>query len=570
MYKLFASPADNLLDAAGLSRFAGAPAREFWALRGVDLELHRGERLGIIGRNGAGKTTILKLLTQNLSPTEGEVNVRGQITALMDAGAGFNPELSGRRNAQAALAYSGLRPSEMKDALEDISEFTELGDFLDQPLKTYSQGMLARLAFASATAVRPEILIVDEVLGAGDAYFFGKSMERTKRLVESGAGVIIVSHGLDQVMRLCPNTVWLDRGRIVERGPSLEVVKAYQQFVHRLEDRRLRAKNLKRDAAISHEARENRSDTMAVRFVVSGPDGAHCEVQRVEVRRDEEVEEVVEIGAPQDADPGHPAFVMTQGSDWSAPLSGERGLCRRLAIVPGRGEPATGAVSIGLFHFSREVEYVALCRYRCVSVTRLQVEIWQGGRAVATTDLDCSQDNWVDGRVTLPPIVVSAEPPTGKTRALVRWPGEGSLSIDKVTLQDDQGRERAVFEAGASMRVVVGVRAHRGDSYPFIPTATLYRLDGILVTNLVGESQAVTLAPGDRFAATLDMGPLALGNGRYVFTVAIYSRLSAIEESEWYDLIAHGYEFEVVGNQPFDNGVFKHRGDWRVGKPETD
>src|SRR6266404_4742064 len=160
MYKVFPSRTANLADALGLPgrrRF-----REFWALRGIDLELPHGKRLGIVGRNGAGKSTLLKLITGNIVPTVGTVDVGGSVQALLDAGAGFHPEFTGEENIRAALTLQAVPSSRMNDAIEEIAEFTELGEFLGQPFRTYSAGMQARLAFATATAVQPEILIVDE------------------------------------------------------------------------------------------------------------------------------------------------------------------------------------------------------------------------------------------------------------------------------------------------------------------------------------------------------------------------------------------------------------------------
>ena len=587
MYKLFASKRDNLLDAVGLPRLMRTPAREFWALRGIDLELRRGERVGIIGRNGAGKTTVLKLLTQNLAPTEGRVRVNARVHALMDAGAGFNVELTGRQNVETALTYHGLDRPEIAGAVADIAEFTELGGFLEQPLKTYSLGMLARLGFATATAIRPEILIVDEVLGAGDAYFFGKSTERMQRFVESGASVVIVSHALDQVLRLCPTAIWLERGRIVDRGPSLEVVKGYQQFVRELEDRRLRAKNRKRlSAGYSAEECENRAATVSVRLVVAGSPQARCEVERVELLRDGKLEEGVDLGAPQDADPGHPAFVVLDGGGWSEPVRSERGLCRRLERSGRPGEPAAGTVAVSLFHFFPDSAYEAVITHHCAGGASLTLELWRNGAVAASAGAEPGEGAWTTSRLKLEPERQGPEErcaaearaaegdagfsgaeggPSPARKREVHWPGEGSLSVGLVVLEDRSGTERAVFEAGSEMKVRVAVRANRSGSFPFLPAATLYRLDGVLVTNLVGESTTLTLAAGDRFEAVLDLGPLNLGNGRYVFTIAIYRRLSAVEGSEWYDLVAHGYEFEVVGNGPFENGVFKHRAEWHVG-----
>ncbi len=208
------------------------PAREFVALDNISLTVAKGERIGLVGRNGAGKTTLLKLLCGNFTPTSGTVKVNGSVQALMTMGTGFHPDHSGRRNAEMALKYNGLSPDDQATAMRDVEEFCELGEFFDQPFKVYSMGMQARLMFAVATAVNPEILVVDEVLGAGDAYFIAKSKLRVERLVKSGCTMILVSHSMPQILELCSRVVWLDQGIVRMSGEAFAVVKAYEEYMH--------------------------------------------------------------------------------------------------------------------------------------------------------------------------------------------------------------------------------------------------------------------------------------------------------------------------------------------------
>jgi lipopolysaccharide transport system ATP-binding protein len=238
-YKMFTRRRDHLLDTFGINRllpWVKAPYRDFWALRGIDLELQKGQRIGIIGRNGAGKTTLLKLITGNITPTKGKVEVGGQVHALLDVAGGFHPEFTGRQNIRYALTYQGINSRDIKVAEDDIAEFTDLGDFLDQPFKTYSLGMKARLTFACATAVTPDILIVDEVLGVGDAAFYRRSTDRMRDLMHDGASVLLVSHALQQVQRFCDESIWLEHGEIVMRGATTEVVKSYEKFTRELDE----------------------------------------------------------------------------------------------------------------------------------------------------------------------------------------------------------------------------------------------------------------------------------------------------------------------------------------------
>lgn len=247
VYKLYPNPWAMTKELLGLQRLVfwrRPPAYpEFAALREVSLEVKRGDRLGVLGRNGAGKTTLLKLMTQNFEPTTGTVTVHGRIQSLMEMGLGFHPDFTGYENIRASLIYNNLSSADIAEAIEDIVDFVELGDFLHQPIKTYSLGMVGRLGFATSTAIKPDILIIDEVLSAGDAYFTSKSAERMKRLAKEGTTLVLVSHSTDQILQFCKRAIWMDKGQIIARGNALEVVKSYQAYIRELDDRRIQEKN---------------------------------------------------------------------------------------------------------------------------------------------------------------------------------------------------------------------------------------------------------------------------------------------------------------------------------------
>ncbi len=630
MYKIFPSRGANLMDALGVSGFLETLAlprerarsyREFWALRGIDLDLQAGQRLGIIGRNGAGKTTLLKLITQNLTPTEGNVEIRGQVQALLEMGGGLHPEFTGKENIQAALTFLGLSPSEIREADEDIAEFTELGRFLEQPFKTYSLGMQARLAFAIATAIKPEILIVDEVLGAGDAYFFGKSTARMQNLIEGGASVLLVSHALDQIVRFCDDAIWIDRGRIVLAGPSTEVVKGYEKFIRELEDRRLKAKNKKlREHKYDGFERESYTDYLTVRVTAEGA-GAHCDVSELRLLRGGSPEDQVGVGDAQDADATQSSHVVLEPGDWSPPAQDEYEFFRGLR-PSGPGGPAAVASGDGVFHlwfFYADSRYSIEVRYRLRGGTG-RVEVGRNGRLDSSAELPAS-DEWTTVRLALvdrthsasgtsrtledashgklepaessvlgrvhrsdlvdrpDPLAISddeeaarvavGERQEHKVQTLSRWPGEGSLVIEDLVLSGEGGEERAVFRAGEPMTMSVSVRARRSGRFEVIPAAVLFRLDGILVSNHPGELLEVELGRGELRELRLEFGPLNLGDGRYVFSVALYRKLSHLEPSEHYDLIDRSYEFEIVGNDVFNNGIFRHPALWSLTPPST-
>lgn len=233
VYRLYQNQWQMVRDALGFK--SKNQFQEFHALKNISLTINRGDRIGLIGRNGAGKSTLLKLITGNFAQTSGNIIVNGQVQALMNTGIGFHPEFTGLENIKASLLYNGLKKNQFNDAVEDVIDFVELGDFLDQPLKTYSLGMQSRLHFAVATSIKPEILIVDEVLGAGDAYFSAKSADRMKKLTGSGCTLILVSHSTQQILQFCDQAVWIECGEILQRGETIEVVKDYEQYTKKLE-----------------------------------------------------------------------------------------------------------------------------------------------------------------------------------------------------------------------------------------------------------------------------------------------------------------------------------------------
>ena len=202
---------------------------QFLALKDVDLTIYRGEVFGIIGNNGAGKSTMLKVISRVLRPTRGRVALYGKIAPLLELGAGFHPELSGRENVYLNGALLGYNQTEMDAVFESIVDFADLRDFIDAPVRTYSSGMYARLGFAVATAHMPEILIVDEILSVGDESFQKKSNDLMQDFQKQGATVLIVSHNLNKIQEMCQRVAWLNRGELKMLGDPAQVVQAYRE-----------------------------------------------------------------------------------------------------------------------------------------------------------------------------------------------------------------------------------------------------------------------------------------------------------------------------------------------------
>ncbi|MFO0773148.1 MAG: ABC transporter ATP-binding protein [Nitrospiraceae bacterium] len=580
MYKVFPSRTENFLDAIGVPSWRGGAKKrykEFWALKGIDLSLPIGSRIGILGRNGAGKSTLLKLITGNLSPTEGIVEVNGRIQALLEAGAGFHPEFTGYENIHASLTCQGLSSGDIADAVDEIVDFTELGDFLAQPYRTYSAGMQARLAFATATAIRPEILIIDEMLGAGDAYFLGKSAERIRALVTGGASVLLVSHALDQIVKLCDQAIWIERGKMVHRGPSLEVVKEYERYIRLLEDERLKAKNRAVERAGQSSVRDDEAqETLIVEF--ASPAKVECQVSEVALLKGDSTAVNVLVGDAQDVNAVHLAYVKLEGSDWSDPGEAQGTFYR--SVIGYDGGERGAQVICRVFHLYVEERYRCRIRYRIHGDGHAVVTVKHKGVAHGQSALSGPSKDWSVLEFELEPFqqqggAVEAALPgpgtspvshglSGTACKVSRWPGEGSLAIAAVRLVNAQGGEQAVFQADAVMRVRLSFIAKGTAVYPIIPVAVLFRLDGVIVSTHIGRAQSLSLAAGEQRTVVLDYGEVRLGNGRYVFSVALYRQLSAVGPTEVYDLLDRSYEFAVEGNPPLESGIVRHQATWSL------
>ncbi len=228
-YQMYDNPRDRLLQM--LMRGRKQYYREFWALRDVALEVGRGEVLGIIGRNGAGKSTLLQLVCGTLNATTGNITVNGRVAALLELGAGFNPEFSGRENVYLAATVMGLTKDEIDARYNEIVSFSGIGDFILQPVKTYSSGMYMRLAFSVATNVDPDILVIDEALSVGDGEFSRRSFDRIMSLKNAGKTILFCSHSMYQVEAICNRIIWLKEGRVELIGKPDKVVVAYTRYM---------------------------------------------------------------------------------------------------------------------------------------------------------------------------------------------------------------------------------------------------------------------------------------------------------------------------------------------------
>jgi lipopolysaccharide transport system ATP-binding protein len=273
-YRLFDNPSDRLKHQL-LGRFGKNYGHEFWALHSVSFDLGKGEAVGIVGRNGSGKSTLLQILAGILEPTEGTVMTNGRISALLELGSGFNPEYTGRQNVYLASAILGIEQSEMEKRFDDIAAFADIGEFIDQPVKLYSSGMYARLAFSVAISVDPDILIVDEILAVGDYGFQQKCVARMRQLRDNGLTLVYVTHDTNAVRSICDKGLFLNEGSPVYWGNTDETVSRYLKYVREI----VNQEALSSQMEISRPQKLETEIKGVLRYGIG-----HVQIEKVEIR----------------------------------------------------------------------------------------------------------------------------------------------------------------------------------------------------------------------------------------------------------------------------------------------
>lgn len=569
-YKLFKGIEDRVLEVFGLNRILFWRERrytEFWALRGINLTVKRGERLGIIGRNGAGKSTLLKIIAGNVFPTEGRIIINGGVQCLMELGTGFHPEFTGLQNIRTSLAYQGFDAKNISELETEIVEFAELEDFIEQPVKTYSAGMYARLAFSAATATKPDILIIDEILGVGDAYFLSKCSERMKNLTISGTTLLFVSHSMSQILQICDKAIWVDRGKIATAGRTLDVVKAYERYNRVLENRRLMARNLKaKTSEYKSDEMEKYSDFFLIRFVLKDYIGIPLDVRCIRLWRNGEPLDELRVGSPQDTSHiGHSSYIpMTSSEAWSDPKC-EEGVYFRSIVASEAEKEVFGTARFDLYVFESEVKYELEIEYRYQGNGRALLEVYEGDRYYPASDLPSCNRSWATKRCPISTNLGTREA-MGSALKISSWPGTGELCIRKVSILSRESKESALFKIGDPMTINVSFESRYSGIFPVTFCIVIYRNDGIKISCHLSEEQKFQITAGEIREASLMFASIILGDGNYFISVALYSSLErdGVGLSKYYDLIDRSHEFKVVGNDPIDGSVFHHPVNWSL------
>lgn len=561
VYKLFGSRQQQVMDGIGLSRFLPASKRpkfgEFHALRAVSFSIKSGERVGIIGRNGAGKTTLLRLITQNFAPTRGRVKIDGSVQALMQLGLGFHPEFTGRENIVASLNYNGLVGSAFDEALAEVIEFVELGDFLDQPVKSYSLGMQARLQFAAATAIRPNILIVDEVLGAGDAYFAAKSAHRMKKLATSGCTLLLVSHATSEILRFCQRVIWIHQGAILMDGPALDVVRVYEAYIEELNFKMRRQTDALWGDAEPAPALQTPAPVESVLSAsntsTSAPSASGA-IKEAEAGRD----------APQEA--------AAEGFAEATPVGTAEALVELNGIAAGVVAPATeSSRPIDEAPGSPEAEVVmlpALERSSDLERERAARSLQEG---VVQTLADMRDDEGAETEgMPLPgwqrDLFSEMLQSDGETpvEGFERWPGEPGLKITRMRILDSRNRLVDRVRSGDPVTFECTISAELDGDYRFRLSILFMTLEGVGACRNFSPYFEHRLAAGETVRLRLHMHECMLAGREYVFSAALFKYFDMVDSSTAirYDLLSRAFRLRVDGRLAHDPGLYHQPGEW--------
>jgi lipopolysaccharide transport system ATP-binding protein len=593
-YVVHTKPRYWLADFLGLSRLLreGRHYRSFWALRDIDLEIPRGAKIALIGRNGAGKSTLLRIISENIVPTTGEVEVNGRCEALMQLGAGFNPEFTGRECVMSALAYMGLNKKRADEKLWDILDFSELEEFIDQPVRTYSSGMYLRLAFSVATVIAPEILIIDEILAAGDMYFQSKCLARIQELTSGpGTTVLFVSHDMESAQRICDTFVWLERGRIVARGKSADIRAIYEDSVRKQQELRLRARNLRLSRRILADLESHGEEGFHLlgRLVVEGSTpGPHIDAIRTYVRG--QAGEAIAVGDAMDDNSAHyTSFVMSEGggSSWGPSEKSGTRWTRRVSPPVGALEGARFALFIHHdlvtdpdYHIEIAVDYQDSTR----SPTHLELNAAAAGMKRILTLEHAGDGQWKTLRAAVPRWLYAppgstvpapadgagGQTTTGSVPSEKRF-GTGQVTIGQVHFLRRDGTESFVFQTGEPLTLTVAYATHDSAlvGTPLVCAVGFERIDGVMAATLISTLQEQPFALEDSGTVRLTLDPLLLTRGTYRVSVVLFSELDLhgfsphfTRSPSLFDMHRLAYEIAVEGTYAMEIGLLRHPVRW--------
>jgi len=514
VYRLYSGPGYRFLDMFGMLGNRAGAFTEHAALDGVSLDIKRGEKVAFIGRNGAGKSTLLKLVTKVIEPTSGTLEVSGKVHALLQIGTGFHPDFTGRENIYAYLAQLGVTGKEADRQCRDIVEFAELEEYIGQPVKTYSTGMSVRLMFSTATAITPELLVLDEVLGVGDAYFAQKSYARMRQLTDdAGTTLLLVTHDIYSAVKLCDRLIWIDKGRVLMDGPGPEVIKAYEDSIRQQEESRLRLRKQRRleaDTVSDHP----RHAILEIQSVGNRPPSSPIFFSRVALQTPDR-EELWPFG-DNAFEESLPAHLEREGTAWGETTKHEGRTTRPFlnygspfqkvaGVFPiGDSSPATQRIEID-YHTDEPFEAVA--------------RLFIGETVIDLGQFDGQAGAWQTWTATVDSQSKTAVPSQVNTTGIH---GTGAISITDLGTFNEAGDETHFFSHGGIFEVRIAYRINQPDLREHPQLVLAFHRDGLLdVCRVITRDLLFDAAVGRSGEVRVRIPDLRLGPGNYTVTVMV-------------------------------------------------
>lgn len=571
-YRLYAKPHHRFLDMFGLLRNNEGAYTEHCALDLVNLEIRRGEKVAFIGRNGAGKSTLLKLIAGVAQPSSGTLEVSQGAHALLQIGSGFHPDFTGRQNSLSYLAHLGVTGDEAQEKIESIVDFAELEEYIDQPIKTYSTGMIARLMFATSTAIEPELLILDEILGVGDAYFSNKSFDRIREMCAGGrTTVLLVSHDIYSAQKLSDRMLWIDQGRILLDDVPEVVVRGYEDSIRLQEESRLRKKVL-----VSLQKKQGIRQVVYLEFRTSNGRPLRSPIWFTRIALTDDGQELATL--TWDA-PSRRAEAITEGSAW-----GKEGVAF--------GHKGRWMLAHGIFHkiaIRFDVPHLP-----GIGVGRLgiQVSAIVDDAATLIGEIVVNNLRYQVDTLTFAPNTqetkhLSVHPDPGKAGSegqvnTTGHQGSGAVVLVGARLLDAQGRESFWLRHGEPASFLLDYRIvdpelsdHCDICLVFFRAGTRENICRIVTRDLLLDAKD---AQG---AIRLDLKKMPFGTGKYALWVFVAKHGYLTKQQDlFYSLNPDVYlsqpdvmEFEVTGSLIASNTAFVGEGDWSqilVENTETD
>jgi homopolymeric O-antigen transport system ATP-binding protein len=575
VYRLYAKPAYRFLDMFGLLGERPGAFTEHAALDAINLDVRRGEKVAVIGRNGAGKSTFLKLVTNVIQPTAGTLEVHGDVHALLQIGTGFHPDFTGRQNVEAYLAQLGVTGDEARRRCADAIAFAELEEYIDQPVKTYSTGMSMRLMFSASTAISPDLLVLDEVLGVGDAYFAQKSYDRMRELCErNDATLLLVTHDVYSAVRMCERVIWFDRGRVLMDGDGATVVKAYEDSIRQQEEHRLRLKKQQRLRELAVAAPSADAVEHVVLEIASSdgrPQSGLVYVSDVALLVDGERA----AAWPLDADAFNPArgtHLEREGTSWGEIAAWQGRVCWPMLNY---GSPFHKIA--GVFTVPASVVEGADAPLAC-SIDYASPEPCDLSVRIYVRGAELSLGRIVESSVDWKTYVASASNGSGdwgkRPLNVSGSHGTGSVVVTGAKFVADDGRELHILEHGSTARLDIAYAIFQPDLRERCQVVIALHRDGVEdVCRYITRDMMFDSAERSRGTVRLTIPRLTLTDGTYAVTVMIakegyYDTHQTVFYSinpSVYCCVSRLFEVSVVGSGLIGSGT-RHvlDGEWSV------